>query len=78
MTAGAGANEDFRSMLVRMEREGHLHRVKKAIRPEYISALCGKAPNALLCEAVEGYDIPVVGGLYWTRANRFRAWLARR
>src|SRR4029079_16374257 len=67
--ADGGANEDFRAMLIRMECDGHLRRVKKMMRPEHITALCGKASGALMCEAVEGYDIPVVGGLYWTRAR---------
>jgi 2,5-furandicarboxylate decarboxylase 1 len=61
--------EDFRGMLARMEREGHLRRVTKFIRPEHITALCGRAPTALKCEKVGDYDIPVVGGLYWTRAR---------
>ena len=60
-------NEDFRGMLARMEREGHLRRVSKTISPRHITALCSQAPSAILCEAVEDYDIPVVGGLYWTR-----------
>jgi 2,5-furandicarboxylate decarboxylase 1 len=60
-------NEDFRGMLARMEREGHLRRVTKTISPRHITALCGQAPSAILCEAVDGYDIPVAGGLYWTR-----------
>ena len=60
-------NEDFRGMLARMEREGHLRRVTKTISPRHITALCGQAPTAVLCEAVDGYDIPVAGGLYWTR-----------
>ena len=60
-------NEDFRGMLARMEREGHLRRVTKTISPRHITALCGQAPSAVLCEAVADYDIPVVGGLYWTR-----------
>src|SRR3954465_14537310 len=60
-------NEDFRGMLARMEREGHLRRVTKTISPRHITALCGQAPSAVLCEAVDGYDIPVAGGLYWTR-----------
>jgi 2,5-furandicarboxylate decarboxylase 1 len=65
----ARRKEDFRGMLERMEREGHLQRVKKTISPRHITALCGQAPAALLCESAEGYDIPVVGGLYWTRAR---------
>jgi 2,5-furandicarboxylate decarboxylase 1 len=60
-------NEDFRGMLARMEREGHLRRVTKTISPRHITALCGQAPSAILCESVADYDIPVVGGLYWTR-----------
>lgn len=56
-------------MLARMEREGHLCRVQKSIRPEHITALCSKASTALMCESVEDYDIPVVGGLFWTRAR---------
>lgn len=65
--ADGGINEDFRTMLTRMERAGHLRRVKRTIRPEHITALCDKAPTAIMCEAVEGYEVPVVGGLYWTR-----------
>ena len=60
-------NEDFRGMLARMEREGHVRRVTKTISPRHITALCGQAASAVLCETVEDYDIPVVGGLYWTR-----------
>ncbi len=56
-------------MLARMERDGHLRRVAKTISPRHITALCGKASSALLCEAVDDYDIPVVGGIYWTRAR---------
>src|SRR5690349_24830289 len=67
--AASGTSEDFRTMLARMERDGHLRRIKKPIRPEYITALCGQAPAALMCDAVEGYDIPVVGGLFWTRGR---------
>ena len=44
-----------------------LRRVTKTISPRHITALCGQAPSAVLCEAVDGYDIPVAGGLYWTR-----------
>lgn len=62
-------SEDFRGMLSRMEREGHLRRVAKRISPRHITALCGQAPTAVLCETVEDYEIPVVGGLYWTRAR---------
>ena len=62
-------SEDFRGMLTRMESEGHLRRVTKSISPRHITALCGQAPAAILCQSVEDYDIPVVAGLYWTRAR---------
>ena len=62
-------SEDFRGMLARMEREGHLRKVTKTISPRHITALCGQAPAAVLCQVVEDYGIAVVGGLYWTRAR---------
>jgi len=62
-------SEDFRGMLLRMEREGQLRQVARPISPRHIAALCSQAPAALLCRAVEDYDIPVVGGLFWTRAR---------
>jgi 2,5-furandicarboxylate decarboxylase 1 len=62
-------SEDFRGMLARMEREGHLRKVSKSISPRHITALCNQAPAAIWCQSVEDYDIPVVGGLYWTRAR---------
>jgi 2,5-furandicarboxylate decarboxylase 1 len=62
-------SEDFRGMLTRMESEGYLRRVTKSISPRHITALCGQAPAAILCQSVEDYDIPVVAGLYWTRAR---------
>jgi len=74
--AASGTSEDFRTMIARMERDGHLRRIKKPIRPEYITALCGQAPAALMCDAVEGYDIPVVGGscmLAQSRPSRRRS-----
>ncbi|EWY36875.1 ubiquinone biosynthesis protein UbiD [Skermanella stibiiresistens SB22] len=61
--------EDFRGMLARMEREGQLRRIAKPVRPQHITALTGKAPTALMFDAVEDYGIPVVGGLFWTRAR---------
>jgi 2,5-furandicarboxylate decarboxylase 1 len=64
-----GCTEDFRGMLMRMESEGHLRRVTKSISPRHISALCAQAPAAVLCQSVEDYHIPVVGGLFWTRAR---------
>src|SRR5690242_4462709 len=63
------AAEDFRGMLRRMEKDGCLRRVSKPISPQFVSALCAKAPAAVLCERVDGYSIPIVGGLYWTRAR---------
>jgi 2,5-furandicarboxylate decarboxylase 1 len=52
-----------------MGAAGHVQKISKTIKPQHISALCAKAPAAILCEAVEDYDIPVVGGLFWTRAR---------
>ncbi len=63
------SSEDFRAMLVRMEAAGQLRRIAKPIKPQHISALCARAPAAILCESVEDYAIPVVGGLFWTRAR---------
>ncbi len=59
--------EDFRSMLARMEREGQLRPVGKQVKPQHITAVIGQAPQALLFKSVEDYDVPIVGGLYWTR-----------
>jgi 2,5-furandicarboxylate decarboxylase 1 len=67
--SSATEGEDFRGMLRRMEQDGQLRRTAKPIAPQFISALCSKAPAAVLCERVDGYSIPVVGGLYWTRAR---------
>jgi 2,5-furandicarboxylate decarboxylase 1 len=61
--------EDFRAMLARMEREGRLARIRKPVKPQHVSALCAQAPSALMCEKVEGYDIPIVGGIFWTRSR---------
>ena len=61
--------DDFRDMLAHMESRGHLRRVTKSISPRHITALCAQAPTAVLCQTVEDYNIPVVGGLYWTRAR---------
>ena len=57
----AQQGEDFRSMLARMERAGHLRRVTRNIHPRHITALCNQAATAILCESVEDYGIPVVG-----------------
>jgi 2,5-furandicarboxylate decarboxylase 1 len=68
-TIQSNRQEDFRGMLSRMEREGQLRRVTRAIHPRHISALCNQAPTALLCEKVDDYDVPVAGGIFWTRAR---------
>ena len=65
----ASHEEDFRGMLLRMEQDGQLRRTSKSISPQFISALCAKAPTAVFCERVDGYTIPSVGGLYWTRSR---------
>jgi 2,5-furandicarboxylate decarboxylase 1 len=61
--------EDFRGMVARMERAGHVVRVRKPVSPRHVSALCAQAQGAVLYERVDGYDMPMVGGLYWTRAR---------
>ncbi len=57
----------FRTMLVDMETRGHLRHIMKTVKPQYVSALCQQATTALMFDDVEGYDIPMVGGLLWTR-----------
>jgi len=66
-SSSAGSSEDFRGMLRRMEAEGCLRRTAKSISPQFVSALAAKAPAAVYCEKVEGYSIPIVAGLYWSR-----------
>ncbi|MEP9379473.1 UbiD family decarboxylase [Aquabacter sp. CN5-332] len=61
--------EDFRGMLTRMTAEGHLRRVGKQVKPQHMTALIGQAPTALMFDQVEAYEVPVVGGLFWTRAR---------
>jgi 2,5-furandicarboxylate decarboxylase 1 len=61
--------EDFRGMLSRMEQECHLRRVTRPVHPRHITTLCHQAQTALLCEKVDDYGIPVVGGIFWTRAR---------
>jgi 2,5-furandicarboxylate decarboxylase 1 len=64
---GPGSSEDFRGMLRRMESEGCLRRTRKSISPQFVSALCAKSTTAVYCANVEGYSIPIVAGLYWSR-----------
>jgi 2,5-furandicarboxylate decarboxylase 1 len=61
--------EDFRGMLARMEAEGHVRRIGKPVKPQHLSALIAQASTALRFDAVEDYDLPVAGGLFWTRAR---------
>ena len=69
MTAGLAAADHatFRTMLAGMEEAGQLRRIAKAVKPQHVSALCQQASTALLFDSVEGYDVPIVGGLLWSR-----------
>ena len=71
MTSGLAAadHETFRTMLARMEAAGELRRIRTTVKPHHVSALCQQAATALLFEVVEGYDVPIVGGVFWTRAR---------
>jgi 2,5-furandicarboxylate decarboxylase 1 len=58
---------DFREMLARLEEQGELVRSRRPIDLRYVPAVLRQADKAVLFERVRGYDMPVVGGLYWTR-----------
>lgn len=59
--------EDFRGMLARLEAQGDLVRCQHPVDLRYVAAMWRKAEKILLFERVKGYDIPVVGGLFWNR-----------
>ena len=59
--------EDFRAMLARMEEAGHVRRITRVVKPQHTSTLIAQAPQALLFDHVEDYDMPIAGGLFWTR-----------
>jgi len=61
--------ESFRAMLSRIDRAGRMLRLAKEVDARHLSALVVKAERPVLFERVRGFDIPVVGGLFWSRAR---------
>lgn len=61
--------ESFRSMLARLDAAGALLRITKEVDARHLSALIVKADRPVVFERVRGFDFPLVGGLYWTRAR---------
>jgi len=61
--------ESFRAMLSRIDRDGRLVRLAKQVDARHLSALVVKAERPVFFERVRGFDIPVVGGLFWSRAR---------
>jgi 2,5-furandicarboxylate decarboxylase 1 len=65
--------ETFRAMLTRLDKDGELRRLGQEVDARHLSALIVKADRPVLFEHVRGYDIPLVGGLFWTRQRLARA-----
>jgi 2,5-furandicarboxylate decarboxylase 1 len=59
--------ESFHAMLARLDADGRLWRLSKEVDARHLSALVVKAERPVLFEQVRGFDIPVVGGLFWSR-----------
>lgn len=66
---GVGGMEDFRGMLERLEAGGGLRRCRQPIDLRYVPAVLRQADRPVLFERIEGYDLPLVGGLFWTRGR---------
>ncbi len=64
---GHAMPESFHAMLSRIDRDGRLLRLSKEVDARHLSALVVKAERPVLFERVRGFDIPVVGGLFWNR-----------
>ena len=58
---------DMRGLLALLESEGQLRRITKPVEARYLNTLLAQADTALLMENVEGYSMPVVGGLVGSR-----------
>ena len=56
-------------MLARLDGDGALLHLAKEVDARHLSALTVKADRPVLFERVRGFDIPVVGGLFWNRAR---------
>lgn len=65
--------ESFHEMLVRVDRAGGLLRISKDVDARHLSALIVQADRPVVFERVRGFEVPLVGGLYWTRARLARA-----
>ena len=58
---------DMRGLVALLESEGQLRRITRPVEARYLNTLLAQADTALLMENVEGYSIPVVGGLVGSR-----------
>ena len=58
---------DMRGLMELLESEGQLRRVRKPVDARHLHTLLAQADTALLMEDVEGYDVPVAGGLVGSR-----------
>ena len=58
---------DMRGLLALLESQGQLRRITKPVEARYLHTLLAQADTALLMENVEGYSIPVAGGLVGSR-----------
>lgn len=65
--------ETFRSMLTRLDKEGEILRLARDVDARHVSALIVQADKPVLFERVRGFDVPAVGGLFWTRKRLARA-----
>jgi len=61
--------DDMRGLIVHLESEGELVRIRKPVDPRYLHTLLAQAKTALLFENVEGYSTQVVGGLVGSRGR---------
>ena len=59
--------DDMRGLVALLESQGQLRRITKPVEARYLHTLLAQADTALLMENVEGYSIPVVGGLVGSR-----------
>lgn len=58
---------DMRGLMELLESEGQLRRIRKPVDARHLHTLLAQADTALLMEDVEGYDVPVAGGLVGSR-----------
>jgi len=65
--------ETFRAMLTRLDEDGEILRLGKEVDARHLSALIVKADKPILFERLRGFDLPAVGGLFWSRKRLARA-----